>query len=426
MDPVSAIGLLASISTLINVSKGALDLLRSFKDAEQDLAELARDLNHFDEALRGFDRVFRSRQTKHNVSGDVLREAIDDSNATLAEVEKRLTQVYKSESSTLRRARFVRYKSRFAALGARIQNKSSQLHGFISLVHVLVKPYTSSLLIRLYVGILTCNCWIRETFLATCNQNPQLLEACTAVVDQIGSVFVPQDDGTPLPVFSNAQTQSSCSSEAVSFSGAESAVDSSSSQKASVASSTSSDNSIPLSQDHPRRSVNSQTSDLGSAVSAKSGPLVIRRACKHNCYCKCHEQGATEPKNGFSARIFRQGSHPKIECSDPTCKGAAMQNSIPISSFKRAMLHLMSSNSIKIRYHMNTYRMVPEGSNAMRYVKHGNLGKLKAAIQSGEATLWDTATDGWSLLHVCQWRSLRMLTNANNALLCRLLHTHDS
>ncbi|KAJ9484900.1 hypothetical protein VN97_g8472 [Penicillium thymicola] len=52
---------------------------------------------------------------------------------------------------------------------------------------------------------------------------------------------------------------------------------------------------------------------------------------------------------------------------------------------------------------MNTYRMVPEGSNAMRYVKHGNLGKLKAAIQLGEATLWDTATDGWSLLHTAAY-----------------------
>lgn len=44
--------------------------------------------------------------------------------------------------------------------------------------------------------------------------------------------------------------------------------------------------------------------------------------------------------------------------------------------------------------------MVPEGSNAMRYVKHGNLEKLKLAIESGEATPWDTAPDGWSLLHV--------------------------
>ncbi|KAJ5816984.1 hypothetical protein N7447_009217 [Penicillium robsamsonii] len=61
------------------------------------------------------------------------------------------------------------------------------------------------------------------------------------------------------------------------------------------------------------------------------------------------------------------------------------------------------TTSIEIRYRLNTYRMVPEGFDAMRYVKHGNLGKLKAAIQSGEATLWDTATDGWSLLHTATY-----------------------
>lgn len=60
----------------------------------------------------------------------------------------------------------------------------------------------------------------------------------------------------------------------------------------------------------------------------------------------------------------------------------------------------MSSKSIKVRYDLNTYRMVSEGSDAMRYVKHGNLEKLKICIKTGEATLWDTAPDGWSLLHV--------------------------
>lgn len=60
----------------------------------------------------------------------------------------------------------------------------------------------------------------------------------------------------------------------------------------------------------------------------------------------------------------------------------------------------MSSKSIKVRYDLKTFRMVSEGSDAMRYVKYGNLDKLKMCIESGEATLWDTAPDGWSLLHV--------------------------
>ncbi|KAL9611612.1 MAG: hypothetical protein Q9167_003727 [Letrouitia subvulpina] len=44
--------------------------------------------------------------------------------------------------------------------------------------------------------------------------------------------------------------------------------------------------------------------------------------------------------------------------------------------------------------------MVPENSDVLRYATQGSLNKLKVAIQSGGATLWDTAPDGWSLLHV--------------------------
>lgn len=68
--------------------------------------------------------------------------------------------------------------------------------------------------------------------------------------------------------------------------------------------------------------------------------------------------------------------------------------------FERAMSQLMSAKSIKIRYHLHAYRMVPEGSDSMRYVKQGNLDRLKLLIHSGEATPWDAAPDGWSLLHV--------------------------
>lgn len=73
---------------------------------------------------------------------------------------------------------------------------------------------------------------------------------------------------------------------------------------------------------------------------------------------------------------------------------------VPSTFFRKAISQVMSSKSIKVRYDLNTYRMVSEGSDAMRYVKHGNLEKLKNCIQIGEATLWDTAPDGWSLLHV--------------------------
>ena len=100
---------------------------------------------------------------------------------------------------------------------------------------------------------------------------------------------------------------------------------------------------------------------------------------------------------------FMKMKGPKIRCTESTCRSASTaedEHSAYTKSFRKALSEVMSSKSIKIRYNLNTYRMVPEGSDAMRYIKHGNLEKLKAVIDSGEATLWDTAPDGWSLLHV--------------------------
>lgn len=91
-----------------------------------------------------------------------------------------------------------------------------------------------------------------------------------------------------------------------------------------------------------------------------------------------------------------QGSNP-YQCNEPSCQGAKPSRDMVevLSNFLReAISQVMSSKSIEVRYDSNTYRMVSEGSNAMRYVKHGNLEKLKTCIITGEATLWDTASDG--------------------------------
>ncbi|KAL4957555.1 ankyrin repeat protein [Aspergillus filifer] len=384
MDPVTAIGLLASIATLANVSKGAVDLLRSFKHAERDLAELASGLDLFDEALRGFHRVARSRQARHNISEDIIRKAIDEGHATLSEVQKRLTQVYKSESSTIRRTRFLQYKSRFDALTGKIQVHTTQLNGFISLVHA-------------------------ETFLAACNQNPQLLDACANAVNEVeGKKYLSPEDTAPQLALKKSLSRNSATSEA-SLGGTTLVNASISSRKGSVASSTSIDSETTLVGDRSRRNSQPQPPDLGSALSRADdrNRLIIRRACRHDCYCRCHDQrSAEESRKGFSrfgARIFHENNQPKSDCSDPSCAGAQTNKPIPVSAFKRAMAQLMSSNNVKIRYRLNTYRMVPEGSNPMRYVKQGNLGKLKMAMQSREATLYDTAPDGWSLLHTAAY-----------------------
>ena len=102
-------------------------------------------------------------------------------------------------------------------------------------------------------------------------------------------------------------------------------------------------------------------------------------------------------------RGFSKVKPSQYQCNEPSCQGASPSGEkfvVPSTFFRKAISQVMSSKSIKVRYDLNTYRMVSEGSDAMRYVKHGNLEKLKICIKTGEATLWDTAPDGWSLLHV--------------------------
>ena len=125
--------------------------------------------------------------------------------------------------------------------------------------------------------------------------------------------------------------------------------------------------------------------------------VITRRACRYDCYCECHVQSAAR-----STREFMKSKGSKTKCTQSNCRRVIYpeEQVHGTAFFRRALSQVLSSKSIKIRYDLNTYRMVSEGSDAMRYVKHGQLDKLKACIKSGEATLWDTAPDGWSLLHV--------------------------
>lgn len=124
----------------------------------------------------------------------------------------------------------------------------------------------------------------------------------------------------------------------------------------------------------------------------------IRRACRFDCYCKCHLQTHTKYKKSLS-----KINTPKQRCSEPTCQAATgsedAARGLP-DFFRKALSQIMSSKSIKVHYELNAFRMVSEGHDAIRHVKHGHLEKLKMCFQTGEATLWDTAPDGWSLLHV--------------------------
>jgi hypothetical protein len=133
-------------------------------------------------------------------------------------------------------------------------------------------------------------------------------------------------------------------------------------------------------------------------VESAHGPLT-RQACRYDCFCECHSQAVHAPRKSLS-KLKRATS----SCTEQKCRGNeihAKRNNASLGAFQKFMTQVGFSKSIKVRYELNTYRMVPEGAEAMRYVKHGQLSKLQSSIENGVATLYDTAPDGWSLLHVC-------------------------
>ena len=138
MDPITALGLLSSLSELIQASNSLVKLIRTFIDAEREFLELFNDVTHFTEALKGFDRVLRSRQTKHNISGKVINSALEDALATIQEMEKRLRQMSKHEVSPVRRMKWVQHRSSLKKLHDRIKEQSTMLQGFLALAHAFV------------------------------------------------------------------------------------------------------------------------------------------------------------------------------------------------------------------------------------------------------------------------------------------------
>jgi len=149
MDPISVIGLLASLSSLIQASNTLLGVMRNLKDAEKEILELYNDVSVFEEALKGFDRVLRSRQTRHNVSTDVINNALQEGSATIQDLGIRLVQIFKCNVSAVRRIKWAQQKSSLTRAHERLKGQSTMLQSFLALAHAFVALSSRSATSRL-------------------------------------------------------------------------------------------------------------------------------------------------------------------------------------------------------------------------------------------------------------------------------------
>jgi hypothetical protein len=138
MDPVTIIGLVASVVSLIQASNSVLKVIGSSKGGNKNLSNLSNDVTIFSEALSGFDRVLRSRHTLHHISGSAIESMLSKSAKTIKDLEGRLVQMSSSDSSTVRRARWIQNSSAVNKLHDQLKEQNVMLQAFLSITHALV------------------------------------------------------------------------------------------------------------------------------------------------------------------------------------------------------------------------------------------------------------------------------------------------
>jgi hypothetical protein len=205
-----------------------------------------------------------------------------------------------------------------------------------------------------------------------CSQEPQLLQFCSSTQDEVGAVDLIMNlasDDTAATLMAKLEPATSASE----------------SQPSDVASTTKLDFHGP---------------------EKPPGIGIRRKSCSFACYCSCHSEDERSPrlslKRGMT--VLSVVSQPRRKCSEATCQRTSPPRIkkvvLPSTDFSRALATLMNSRAWTVKHRLYTYRSVPETSDSMRYAKHGDLNNLKACIESGDATPFDTGPDGWSLLHV--------------------------
>ena len=135
---MTAIGLLASLASLIQASHSLLTILTSLRNGDTELSELCSDVSIFAEALKGFDRVLRSRQAKHGISATIISSALERASATIQKLESRIEHISKHDISAMRRVKWVQHKSSLKSLHENLRNQSIMLQSFLILAQTFV------------------------------------------------------------------------------------------------------------------------------------------------------------------------------------------------------------------------------------------------------------------------------------------------
>jgi hypothetical protein len=148
---------------------------------------------------------------------------------------------------------------------------------------------------------------------------------------------------------------------------------------------------------------------LTKPVKSSSG-WIFKGHCADGCKCKCHSTPACRfavPFRASFGRIFPAiRGDPKLvhRCNRLQCRNRTARRRqlivLPPILMKRAIVLSLISRGIRFKIQLRSCPFVPETSEVIMYSINGNLDGLKGLITTGRASVFSTAQDGWTLLHV--------------------------
>lgn len=139
MDPVTAIQLVASLVSLTKACRTTLRAIKDFKCGDNDLADLARDVESLFAFLQGLEGLLgHQRRARRNCIADDLREALQsqlqDAAFTVLKLQTELERIKETGLSAVRRLRWLQAQTELHKFRNRIRDHSSSLNNLVLLL----------------------------------------------------------------------------------------------------------------------------------------------------------------------------------------------------------------------------------------------------------------------------------------------------
>lgn len=390
MDPAAVVSLVFTARTLIRTLYRLAGRIRRLVKCPALVLEILTDANHFAWRLEAFQRVLEENPFARKVSPEQTKRILDDISRTLHDLTGHIAKVTKASDDNTE-IQVVRY--RFLQNETRLRQLRTQLIGHFEKVTAVIQ------LVQVYVVVLSYGQYqansnesssdnFSSRFLACVVSNPRILETCAP---ELGELVEEQERQAYLeaPRMSVGLSASSPPAPNPDF------VSGHTARMASVSS-----NAETLVPSEPA----AHQLGINSVVSTSSA---LQELAVQNCSCKCHST-QTNVSDGlrsmFEVHFSRLSPFLGRRCSNSKCctvkKGKQNSVSIQIRGLQKALRVVWISRNLRTRYWPVQRPEVPEGADSMMFAKSGKLEGLKRLIKSRAATPFDTAPDGWTLLHV--------------------------